>query len=179
MTTPDSPAERGAAALAAALAYLIASTDEGCILEQIVLHGIYTDGRSGYAGTARRTITPDELGAVLKERDDLGEKLAAATRTIASLADQLRTQDLGDRAEELLAESRVHWPATEDRQPRAAYETTCGDMRGRSTMIASAVTCPACRAWMSGDDERAERQHRAADAIQDLTLEFFAKEDPT
>jgi len=65
--TDDGPGARGIAALTAALTYLIAGTDEGCTLEQIILHGTYTDGRSGYAGTARRTITPNELRAVLAE----------------------------------------------------------------------------------------------------------------
>jgi hypothetical protein len=71
MTTPDTPAGRGVSALAAALADLAADAVEGCTLERVILYGLYTDGRSGYAGTARRTITPDELRAVLDENQRL------------------------------------------------------------------------------------------------------------
>jgi hypothetical protein len=67
MTTPDTPAGRGISALTAALADLAADAVEGCTLERVILYGTYTDGRSGYAGTARRTIAPDELRAVLRE----------------------------------------------------------------------------------------------------------------
>jgi hypothetical protein len=65
MTTPDTPAGRGISALATALADLTADAVEGCTLEQVYLYGTYTDGRSGYAGNLRRTVTPDDLGAVL------------------------------------------------------------------------------------------------------------------
>jgi len=96
-------------------------------------------------------VTTADARALLDERRDLAEKLSVATRTVATLAAQLRMQETGDRAEELLAESRVHWP----KGPGQGYETICGDTRGRSTMFAEAITCPACRAWMSGDDESA------------------------
>jgi hypothetical protein len=97
----------------------------------------------------------DYIGLLLDE----AERVAIENKRLRA---QLRMQETGDRAELALAESRVHWPATEDRQPRASYETTCGDMRGRSTMIASAVTCPACRAWMSGEDDEVVADLRAA-----------------
>jgi len=61
----DTPAERGASALTTALADLTADAVEGCTLEQVIIYGTYTDGRAGYAGNLRRTITPGGLRAVL------------------------------------------------------------------------------------------------------------------
>lgn len=82
--TPDTAAARGHKALTAALNDLAGDAVEGCVLEQVILYGTYTDYRGGYAGNLRRTVKPDELRAVLRERDELAEKLAIATRVIAS-----------------------------------------------------------------------------------------------
>jgi hypothetical protein len=67
----DTAAARGTTALTKALADLTADAIEGCTLEQVAVYGLYTDGRSGYAGYPRRTITPDELRAVLAENQRL------------------------------------------------------------------------------------------------------------
>lgn len=65
--TPDTPAGRGASVLAAALNDLTADAIEGCAIEQVILIGTYTDGRSGYRGNLQCAIAPDELAALLVE----------------------------------------------------------------------------------------------------------------
>jgi hypothetical protein len=91
--TARTPAARGTSALTTALADLTADAAEGSTLEQVVVYGTYTDGRSGYAGNLRRTIAPNDLRELLDERRDLADKLAAATRAVASLAVQRDAMD--------------------------------------------------------------------------------------
>lgn len=135
--TDDTPAGRGTRALTTALADLTADAVEGCTLEQVILYGLYTDGRSGYAGDLRRTIKPDDLRAVLAEN--------------ARLTKELRVERLRSASAEKIAGIATRQEA---------------DLRAARDMLRKT------------DDPRT-RQLAAADAIQDLTLELLADQDPT
>lgn len=75
--TDDTSAGRGTHALTTALADLTADAVEECTLEQVILYGLYTDGRSGYAGDLRRTIKPDDLHALLAENQAMRDAIEA------------------------------------------------------------------------------------------------------
>lgn len=99
--TDDTPAGRGTHALTTALADLTADAIEDCAFEQVILYGLYTDGRSGYAGDLRRTVKPDDLRAVLAENARLTKELrverlrSASAEKIAGITTQ---QDANLRA---------------------------------------------------------------------------------
>jgi len=60
------PAQRAFAALSSAMDDLVADAVEGCTLESVILYGTYSDLRSGYIGDLRRSISPDDLRALIE-----------------------------------------------------------------------------------------------------------------
>ncbi len=109
--TPNT--HRVATTLAAALRELAGDAIPGCVLESVVLHGTYTDGRGGYAGNLRRTFghadlrrqladAPTSEAAVAKLREWVPDYEAGATHVAMPVA---TARKLRDRIEAAEAES--------------------------------------------------------------------------
>jgi plasmid stabilization system protein ParE len=80
--------------LAKILDDLEADAVEGCTLETVVLYGTYTDGRGGYAGNLRRSLTPSDLRAIATGNAELRARLDQLTDRVVT-AEEKNQDDTG------------------------------------------------------------------------------------